>query len=177
MKKLLLLSTFLLSTAAALAANFDKPILLTSVGQSADVQMVKALLKKGQIEATFDKSVTAEGIKGEKTLILAIGGSSKGLGAAGIKAEDEIARTEKLIKEAKAQGVKIIGMHIGGAARRGELSDKFVNAAAPHSDYLIVVSEGNKDGAFTKIAEENKIPMDTVEKITGALEPLKKAFE
>ena len=175
MKKLLLLSTFLLSTAAALAANFDKPILLTSVGQSADVQMVKALLKKGQIEATFDKSVTAEGIKGEKTLILAIGGSSKGLGAAGIKAEDEIARTDKLIKEAK--GMKIIGMHIGGAARRGELSDKFVNAAAPYSDYLIVVSEGNKDGAFTKIAEENKIPMDTVEKITGALDPLKKAFE
>lgn len=68
-------------------------------------------------------------------------------------------------------------MHIGGAARRGELSDKFVNAAAPYADYLIVVEEGNKDGAFTKIAEEKNIPMDTIPKITNAVEPLTKAFE
>jgi hypothetical protein len=177
MKKFLMATLFLLSTAIALAANFSKPILLTSVGQSADVQMVKALLKKGGLEANFNKSVTAEQIKDEQTLILAIGGSSKGLGAAGIKAEDEIARTEALIKAAKDKGMKIIGMHIGGAARRGELSDKFVYAAAPYSDYLIVVEEGNKDGAFTKISTDNNIPMDTVEKITGALDPLKKAFE
>lgn len=177
MKKLLILSTFLLSVTATLAANFDKPILLTSIGQSADVQMVKALLKKGQIDATFNKSVTAEEIKEEKTLILAIGGSSKGLGAAGIKAEDELARTEKLIKEAKAKGIKIIGMHIGGSARRGELSDKFMYASVPNVDYLIVVEDGNKDGAFTKISKEKNIPMDTVVKITEALEPLKNAFE
>ena len=177
MKKLLLLSTFLLSSVLALAANFDKPILLTSIGQSADVQMVKALLKKGQIEAGFDKSIKAEGLTSEKTLILAIGGSSKGLGAAGIKVEDELDRTEKLINEAKAKGIKIIGMHIGGSARRGELSDKFMYASAPKVDYLIVVEDGNKDGAFTKISKEQNIPMDTVKKITGALEPLKNAFK
>lgn len=177
MKKLLAMATFLLTAAAAMAANFDKPITLTSVGQSADVQMVKALLKKANIEANFDKSVTAEGLKDEKTLILAIGGSSKGLGAAGIKVEDELDRTEKLIKGAKDKGMKLIGMHIGGAARRGELSDKFVNAAAPYVDYLIVVEEGNKDGAFTKIATDNNIPMDTIPKITNAVEPLTKAFE
>ncbi len=177
MKKLLAMATFLLATAAAMAANFEKPIMLTSIGQSADVQMVKALLKKGGLEAGFDKSITAENLKDEKTLILAIGGSSKGLGAAGIKVEDELDRTTALIEAAKAKGVKIIGMHIGGAARRGELSDKFVYAAAPYVDYLIVVEEGNKDGAFTKMSEEKGIPMDIVPKITSAVEPLTKAFE
>lgn len=177
MKKLLAITTFLLTAAAAMAADFEKPITLTSIGQSADVQMVKALLKKAKIDANFDKSVTKEGLKDEKTLILAIGGSSKGLGAAGIKVEDELERTEALIKGAKEKGIKIIGMHIGGAARRGELSDKFVNAAAPYADYLIVVEEGNKDGVFTKIAEEKNIPMDTIPKITNAVEPLTKAFE
>ena len=49
-------------------------------------------------------------------------------------------------------------MHIGGAARRGELSDKFVNAAAPNVDYLIIVEEGNKDGLFTKMSTEKNIP-------------------
>lgn len=46
MKKLLAITTFLLTAAAAMAADFEKPITLTSIGQSADVQMVKALLKK-----------------------------------------------------------------------------------------------------------------------------------
>ena len=164
MKKIFIGLLFLLSTVSVFAAKFEKPVILTSVGQSADVQMVKALLKKAGIEAKFDKSLTAEGIKDEKTIILAIGGSSKGLGAAGIKA-------------AKAKKLKIIGMHIGGEARRGELSDKFVKVAAPYCDYLIVVDEGNKDGIFTKMSSEKKIPIDTIPKITNAVDPLKKAFE
>ncbi|MCI5725173.1 MULTISPECIES: DUF6305 family protein [Fusobacterium] len=177
MKKIFTSVLFIILSIGVFAAKFEKPILLTSVGQSADVQMVKALLKKGNIEAEFDKSVKAEDLKGQKTVILAIGGSSKGLGAAGIKAEDEIARVEKLIKAAKSKGMKLIGMHIGGAARRGELSDKFVYVAAPYVDYLIVVSEGNKDGVFTKISADKKIQMDEVDKVAGALDPLKKAFE
>ena len=83
-------------------------------------------------------------------------------------------KKEKYIKDKK---IKIIGMHIGGEARRGELSDKFVKVAAPYCDYLIIVDEGNKDGMFTKISSEKKIPMDTVPKITNAVDPLKKAFE
>ena len=78
MKKLLTVLMFVLTAMAAMAAKFEKPIMLTSVGQSADVQMVKALLKKGGLESGFDKSITAEGLTNEKTLILAIGGSSKG---------------------------------------------------------------------------------------------------
>lgn len=177
MKRTLFILTFLFTAVVAMAAKFEKPVTLTSIGQSADVQMVKALLKKGAIEANFDKSITGEGLKSEKTLILAIGGSSKGLGAAGIKVEDELTRSKKLIESAKAKKIKIIGMHVGGSARRGELSDKFVNVAAPFVDYLIVVEDGNKDGAFTKIAKEKNIPIDTVPKITNAVEPLQKAFE
>lgn len=168
---------FLMTTIMAIAANFEKPAILTSVGQSADVQMVKALLKKAGIEAEFNNNLTAQDLKGEKTLILAIGGSSKGLGSAGIKTEDELARTEKLIKEAREKNIKIIGLHVGGEARRGELSDKFVYAAAPYVDYLIVVEDGNKDGAFTKLSQEKNIKLDLVPKITSAVEPLKKAFE
>lgn len=160
MKRLFIGFIFLSLTVLSFAAKFEKPIILTSVGQSADVQMVKALLKKGGLDAVFDKSITKDELKTEKTLILAIGGSSKGLGAAGIKVEDELERTKALIAAAKVKKMKIIGIHVGGAARRGELSDKFVNAAAPMVDYLIVVEEGNKDGLFTKISEQKNIPID-----------------
>ncbi|MDR3258207.1 MAG: DUF6305 family protein [Fusobacteriaceae bacterium] len=177
MKKLVYIILLLLVTVSAFAAKFEKPILLTSVGQSADVEMVKALLKKAGMEANFDKMLTADGIKDEKTLILAIGGSSKGLGAAGIKVEDELERIGKLINGAKEKGIKIIGMHIGGQARRGELSDKFIVSATPYVDYLIVVEDGDGDGIFTKIATEKNIPIDKTPKISSSVEPLKKAFE
>lgn len=177
MKKLIVTLLFLISTVAVFAAQFGGPVTLTSIGQSADVQMVKALLKKAGVEAKFDALITDVGLTDEKTLILAIGGSSKGLGAAGIKAEDELARAEKLIKAAKAKSIKIIGLHIGGEARRGELSDKFVKVAAPHCDYLIVVNDGNKDGLFTTTSSEKNIPLDTIPKITNAVDPLKRAFQ
>lgn len=158
-------------------ATFEKPILLTSAGQSADVQMVQALLKKAELEAVFEKSLTADVIKDEKTLILAIGGSSKGLGAAGIKAEDELERVSNLIKKAKEKNIKIIGIHVGGSARRGELSDKFITSTIGEVDYLIVVEDGNKDGLFTNVSKEKNIPLEIVPKITSAVDPLKKAFE
>ena len=174
-KKLILL--FLFVSTLLIGANFEKPILLTSAGQSADVQMVQALLKKAELEAVFDKALTADTIKDEKTLILAIGGSSKGLGAAGIKAEDELARVDNLIKKAKEKNMKIIGIHVGGSARRGELSDKFITSTIDKVDYLIVVEDGNKDGLFTNVSKEKNIPLDIVPKITSAVDPLKKAFE
>ena len=60
MKKVFIALLFLLSAISVFAAKFEKPVTLTSVGQSADVQMVKALLKKAGIEyqnvwLVFDK--------------------------------------------------------------------------------------------------------------------------
>lgn len=176
MKKILLGLVFILMSTLGMAEKFEKPVLLTSVGQSADVQMVKVLLKKAGVDANFDKNITADKLGAEKTIILAIGGSSKGLGAAGIKVEDEIARTEELISAAKSKGMKVVGMHVGGSARRGDLSDKFVNAASPECDYLIVVEDGNKDGLFTNLSKEKGMELVLIPKISAAVEPLKNIF-
>ena len=70
--------------------------------------------------------------------------------------------------------MKIIGLHIGGEARRGELSDRLLMRLSLR-DYFIVVEEGNKDGLFTKLCG-NKIPLDIVQKISQIGEPLAAAF-
>ncbi|MGE5676799.1 MAG: DUF6305 family protein [Pseudomonadota bacterium] len=159
----------------ALAAPIaEQPAFLTSIGQSADVQMVKTLLTRAEVKFDFNAIAKADEISG-KTLILAVGGSSKGLGAAGIKAEDELARASEIVKAAKDKKMTIISVHVGGEARRGELSDKFINEVVPQSDYIIIVKDGNKDGLFDKLA--NGIPMDSVEKITAVVDPLKAAFK
>src|SRR5512133_1449175 len=77
----------------------SKPAILTAIGQSADFEMVKVLLTRNKIPFTADTLVKAENLDGSaKTLILVVGASSKGLGAAGISAEAELARTKALLK-------------------------------------------------------------------------------
>lgn len=155
----------------------DQPLILTSAGQSADVKMIESLIKKTDIPYTIDTVLNAENIGDAKTLIIAIGGSSKGLGAAGIDTDEEIERVTTLIAKAKEDGMTIIGMHVGGEGRRGELSDKFVNATVGSVDYLVYVESGNYDNLLTDLASENNIPFESVESIAGSLEALQKAFK
>jgi len=156
----------------------DKPAFLTSAGQSADIEMAKVLLDRGKVPYKADTKVVAGALNGSgaKSLVIAIGGSSKGLGAAGVSADVELARIKAVVAEAKKLGMKIVGLHIGGESRRGELSDGFIKEIVPLCDYVIVVAEGNKDGLFNKLCAA-KIPLDSVEKISKAVEPLAKAFK
>jgi len=180
---ILVLLFVLLAASPAFAQGYNlkapfavQPGLLTSVGQSADTEMVKVLLNRAKISFTIDGTAKAGGIPATaKTLVLAIGGSSKGLGAAGIAAEDEMARVKALIADARKKGMKVIGVHVGGEARRGELSDKFIQLAVPFCDYVVIVAEGNKDGLFTKLCG-TRIPLDSVDKIALAGAPLAAAF-
>jgi hypothetical protein len=156
----------------------DKPAFLTSAGQSADIEMVKVLLDRSKMPYKADSQAKAGAIKaaGSKSLVVAIGGSSKGLGAAGISPDLELARAKDLVAEARKLGLKVIGVHVGGEGRRGELSDKFILGMVPLCDYVIVVSEGNQDGLFTKLCAQAKIPLDSVDKISKVMDPLAKAF-
>jgi hypothetical protein len=156
----------------------ERPALLTTVGQSADIEMVKLLLERAGVPHTAAPQAKASDLaaSGAKTLVLVLGGSTKGLGAAGISTDAELARTKALIAEAKKRGLTIIGLHVGGEARRGELSDRFIQAGVPACQYLIVVADGDKDGFISKLCGTT-IPLDKVERMSKAVEPLKKAFK
>ena len=129
MKRIAVVLILSLALAAGLAAQAPaynlkspiaaKPAFLTSVGQSADLEMVK--VPPGPLEDSLQgrragKRPLPWPPAGAKSLVLAIGGSSKGLGAAGISAEVEIERAQAVIAEAKKQGMKIIGVHVGGGS-------------------------------------------------------------
>ena len=112
-----------------------------------------------------------------KTLIVVVGGSSKGLGAAGIDADGELARLDEVLKAAEDAGMTIIVMHTGGAARRGDLSDKFIAPVFAHADYAVVVEAGDTDGLMQGICAENGIPMDLLSSISDVAEVIPKAFK
>ena len=155
--------------------SFTGPYVLTSAGQSADFQMVKAMLKMNKAENySEDALLSPETMPGEVgALIIVIGGSSKGLGAAGIDADQELSRLNDVISFADEKEIPILAMHIGGSARRGDLSDKFIEPVVAAVKLCIVVEEGNTDKLFDALSEKLGVPMIFIEKKTDGAKTLK----
>ena len=154
----------------------EGPIILTSVGQSADANVVHTHLEECESYSDLNATVTADDVGSYKTLVLAIGGSSKGLGAAGVDENQELDRVKSVIAKAEEQGMTIIALHIGGSARRGTLSDKFIPDALAAADAAIIVSEGDSDGFMKGIVTENGVATAFIDNQVGAVEPLKTIF-
>ena len=151
-------------------------ILLTSVGQSPDATMIRVVLRKMKLNAENQPLLRPDGLGGEKILVAVVGGSSKGLGAAGIDKDQEIERVTGLFQAAKQKGMKLLVMHIGGEGRRGTLSDAFIEAAAPHADRLIIVDGGNNDKIFDRLVEGKNVKILTAPNVNGTAEPLKETL-
>ncbi|MDR7520257.1 MAG: DUF6305 family protein [Armatimonadota bacterium] len=115
---LVLVCALALPASAAPAFVADPPVLLTSAGQSADFQIVKILFDRLKVPATAKALAGPEDLANARTLVVAIGGSTKGLGAAGIDADGELARVQTLLARAREAKLKVLALHIGGAARR-----------------------------------------------------------
>lgn len=155
----------------------EYPALVTSGGQSADYQMIATVMEKQGMDFTINNLATSDDLGDAKTLIVVVGGSSKGLGAAGIDADGELERLDELMNAAKDAGISIIAMHTGGEARRGDLSDKFITPVFNMADYAIVVSSGDTDGMMTDLCAQNNIPMDSINSISDVVSTLPAAFK
>lgn len=155
-------------SACAMAAD----VALTPVGQSPDGMMVRVILKSLKLDADYEALLKADDLKDQKALIAVVGASSKGMGAAGIDQEGELARAEALCKAAAAKKMKVLVMHVGGTGRRGGSSNKFIETAGAYADGFIVVDGGNEDGFFDKLAEGRKVKLLTAPNVKGTKEPL-----
>ena len=139
--------------AAFSSVSLAADVVLTPFGQSPDAMMVKVVLKKLGVDSLLEKLLEPDGLMDEKVLITVVAGSSKGLGEAGIDKDAEIARMKAVVAAAKAKGMNVLVMHIGGKGRRGTLTDLFIVEAVPMADSLIVVEGGDYDGLFTRLVE------------------------
>ncbi|MEG0020624.1 MAG: DUF6305 family protein, partial [Oscillospiraceae bacterium] len=92
-------------------------------------------------------------------------------------ADQELDRVKELIDAADKADMKIIALHIGGEARRGELSDKFIAPSFEKADYAVVVADGDKDGMMVGLASKSGMPMKVVKSMAEVIAPLKAAFK
>jgi hypothetical protein len=174
----LVIATVPVAKTWAADVTFTTPGVLTSVGQSSDVAIVKVLLNT-QLKLGLEYKPTAQpaDLGGMKTLVVVMGASTKGLGAAGLDMEKEIARTRSLLKAAKEQGIRVLAMHTGGEARRGQTSNDLIKIVVPEADYVIVVAAGNKDKLFNQLAAARNVPVVEVEKMAAAGNAVKAVFK
>lgn len=200
---IILIFVFIISSISTIGYSFEQPIpkpelpiLITSCGQSPGATMLKVIISRLKLQHEpevyeLNALASAEDLIAQKetgdpfkTLIIVMGASLKGMGAAGISIDDELARTSALIEKAREQGITLVGAHIEGIKRRaqgaevGDNTDELsIDAVAPFVDLLIINIEGNEDNRFTNIAQEKNIPMIEVEKNIDLLNKLGDLFK
>ena len=181
---LLLAAVPFVSAQAAVKAG--TPVLITSCGQSPGPVMLKVILQKVGIAYELNPLAANADLKAKpyKSLIIVMGASLKGMGAAGISIDDELKRIGALIDEAHKLKITVIGAHIEGMKRRAQGADagdttdeQSIDAVAPKSDILLVNKEGDGDGRFTNIAKAKNIPLILVEKNLDLVKESEKLFK
>jgi len=169
--------------------------LITSCGQSPGAIMLKVIFNRLGLESDpapyevnalakpADLQAAEEAGQPFQSLIIVMGASLKGMGAAGISIDDELERIDALLQAAEEKNIKIIGAHVEGMKRRsqgaspGDNTDELsIDAVAPNSDILVVNQSGDGDQRFTNIAANHDIPMLTVEKNLDLIPVMKQLF-
>ncbi|MDD6361182.1 MAG: DUF6305 family protein [Christensenellaceae bacterium] len=151
----------------------DGKLYATTIGQ-ADLAVVNNLIVKAGVAAadyTSNNMLTADQVEDGSTVFIVVGASGKGLGGAGTDAAAELVRANAF--QAKADKINIVCVHVGGANRRGDTSDPTISVIAGCSKVILVVAEGNSDGLFTGIANDNSIPLYEYSKSAKMLDSFK----
>lgn len=149
--------------ASAQTPKAAPPILVTSIGRSLDSFQVQLVVRRMGVEFKHDATAESDGLGNAKTLVLAVGASLKGFGDAGITIKEEVARTTKILDAAKAKGLYVILVHLGGEDRRDALSNQLIELVGPRSNYIIIRDDSDADKLFTGIAKDAKIPLVVID--------------
>lgn len=162
----------------ALAAAYQAPtpVLITSIGQSPDAFTLNVLAARAKIDFQYENMADPSKLAGHKSLLLAVGASQKGFGAAGITLDSEQKRAAALLDEADEMGIPVIVAHIGGSDRRDPVTMKLLEGILPRTNFLIVYRGGNEDGFFTSEAERLGIPIVELDQVLQAAQLLEEVF-
>ena len=148
---------------------YSQPVFVTSFGQSTDAAMLDTVMKRIGVEYVYNATANADAVKGYKTVVIAVGASTKGLGAAGISEAEETERAKAIMQAIAETGAQVICCHIGGSARRGTLSDVFADMVMEKASYIVLKEDANFDYKFTKYAEEHNLPISLIYATKDAL--------
>jgi hypothetical protein len=146
------------------------PLLITNAGQGPGAKMSRLLIQRTGVVTDYDYNAEPKPAdlkaKPFKTMVVVIGSTAKGLGASGITIDDEIARLDAMIAEARKLKIQIVAVLLEGKTRRGKpggADERCIDAIAPFANYLVVKKDGNEDGRFDAIAKKSGAPLTFID--------------
>ena len=147
----------------------EETVILYEEGDAAPTTGDVKIMKSSDLEAS-EVELATDGAK-LPVVFLIVGTSSKGLGAAGTNVQKETERATAFSNLAKQGKIVLVLLHVGGEARRGEMSDPVITAAVPGASAVFVKTGGNKDGLFTTLCTANNITNFVELEKLSALQP------
>jgi len=171
---LLALLSFAVSAAAAVSGaappKGGTPLLITNAGQGPGAKMARLLLQRTGAVSDFEYLAEPQPAdlkaKPYKTLMVVLGSTAKGLGASGVTIDDEIARLNAMMAEAKRLKLQVVCVLLEGKTRRGKpggADERCIDAIAPFAHALVVKKDGNEDGRFDAIAKKTGAPLTFID--------------
>jgi hypothetical protein len=146
------------------------PLLITNAGQGPGAKMSRLLVQRTGVVTDFDYNAEPKVAdlqkKSYRTMFVVLGSTAKGLGASGITIDEEIARLNAMVAEAKKQKIQVVAILLEGKARRGKpggADERSIDAIAPFAQYLVVKKDGNEDGRFDAIARKTGAPLTLID--------------
>ena len=121
---------------------------LTTIGIAGYDTLKNLLGTISGLQYTDSQTLTADDVTANDILVVVVGGSSKGMGGAGVTTASEVARAEGFAAKA---GLEIIVLQLGGSATRGETSDPMYNAICGAAKVTMILDGANTDGLFTNL--------------------------
>ncbi len=150
--------------------------LVTPAGQGLEGLIVSEICDNLNIDNRFMYWAEPQDLEGFNSLIIALGFSQQGLYSLHKEEEQEIERVSQLVQAAEERDIPVVLIHLGGQDRRGTANDDLAEILAAGTDYIIVTQDGERDGFFTGLADENSIPVTVVNGVSAVKVPLNSVY-
>lgn len=153
-----------------------EPLLITSAGQATEGKVFSYITRDLHLEGDYRPRALASDLYDYNTLIIVAGYSPHGLNQTYRSIQEEKKRVNQLLNQAKKDGVPVILVHMGGAARDDEVTWNFIKNSMDKLDYVIGFRQMVQKEELVALAKDYQVPVTLVPDMEDIRTPFNSAF-
>ncbi|MFB4167887.1 DUF6305 family protein [Virgibacillus sp. JSM 102003] len=154
----------------------DEKILITSAGQATESSIMLSIADNLNLEADYRPRALGTDLYDYKSVVIMLGFSANGLSHTNRSFQEELTRTQQLVKEAKLANLPIILINISGLFRDDSQTWQLFEQIAPSADYFIGLKNMKNAENSIKILRKNSVPVTLVTELDDLQTPFNSVF-
>ncbi|MEA4884466.1 MAG: DUF6305 family protein [Clostridia bacterium] len=173
----LILAAVSIGPAAFAAAPAPKPpVYVTTAGRGDDFERVLAAAEAAGLKPTSSSGAICCDTLGFNSILVTFSSSPDALKAARTTERVETGRVMDLMAKAKARGVFLIGVYLGGSGGRDPFEERLLNTCWKWLTCFIATANSDSDGFIRDATGANNIPLVIIESAAELSDALRQAF-